>query len=42
VLDCILLIALKTGWSRQEILALPAVEFNHYVGMLTKPTNGNP
>jgi len=41
VLDSILLIALKTGWSRQEILALPAVEFNHYMEVLTKPNNGN-
>lgn len=36
MLDCILLIALKTGWPRQEILALPAAEFNYYLDNLTK------
>jgi len=29
-----LLIALKTGWSRAEILALHPAEFNHYLNLL--------
>lgn len=40
MLNSILLLALKTGWSRREILELPGAEFNHYIKMLTKPTNG--
>jgi hypothetical protein len=41
MLDSILLIALKTGWPRREILDLPAAEFNHYMERLTKTPDGN-
>lgn len=40
--DSILLIALKTGWRRRDILDLPAAEFNHYLERLTKNADGNP
>lgn len=40
--DSILLIALKTGWPRREILDMPPAEFNHYLERLTKTTDGNP
>jgi len=36
----VLLLALKTGWSRAEILSLPAEEFNHYLEMLIKSCDG--
>jgi hypothetical protein len=32
----VLLLAMKTGWSRAEILSLPADEFNHYLEVLIK------
>jgi len=32
----VLLLAMKTGWSKAAILDLPADEFNHYLNMLTK------
>jgi len=35
----VLLLALKTGWSRAEILSLPPHEFNHYMEVLTKAAN---
>jgi hypothetical protein len=39
-LKSVLLLAIKTGWSRQEILALPKSEFNFYLSNLTK-ADGN-
>lgn len=40
MLDSILLLALKTGWSHQEIKNLSVFEFNHYLSHLTKTKNG--
>lgn len=34
--DAVLLIALKTGWSRKEILDLPHDEFTHILDKLTE------
>lgn len=35
----VLLLAIKTGWSRAEILALPASEFRFYIRELTSEGN---
>lgn len=39
MLDSVLLLALKTGWSRREIMNLSGPEFAHYMKMLTKHAN---
>jgi hypothetical protein len=39
-LNKVLLLAMKTGWSRAEILSLPIGEFNHYLQILTAPGAG--
>jgi len=31
-----LLLAMKTGWSRESILALSPAEFHHYLTILTQ------
>ena len=38
-LDAELLIAIKTGWSRTEIRAIPVHELSHILERLTKTTN---
>lgn len=39
MLDSILLLALKTGWPRSDIVSLSPGEFNHYMAHLTKVKN---
>ncbi|MFA6971635.1 MAG: hypothetical protein WC208_09580 [Gallionella sp.] len=36
MLDSILLLALKTGWTRREIINLSPGEFSHYMTHLCK------
>lgn len=39
MLDSVLLLALKTGWSKREIMGLSRSEFTHYMERLTKHAN---
>jgi hypothetical protein len=38
----VLLLAIKTGWSRAEILALNPAEFNHYLNVIVSAKTESP